>query len=503
MEKVFSNVLNLIQGPPGTGKTFLSSFIVYNIFQFRKNKTEKILLCSPSNSAADNLASNLIKVNKVTGEKMKILRVYAKSRENLEIEPEIKKISLHKVLEEKLKEENVETITKDESNEYIDKIINDCDIIISTCSNSWDELISHYLFSFIIIDEVTQCCEMEALVSIAHGCRHLTLIGDQKQLGPVIMHPKANKYGMNISIFERMLKLYPDLLNMLTIQYRMHPEIVKFPSEEFYQNKIENEIDLKAIKYDFNKMFNLPNNDKPLFLIHNEGKELLMENSGSKSNEEEAILVTIFMEKLIKCGADFNNIGIITPYIAQKKLIQKKLEEKFKNIENLKISSVDGFQGREKDFIILSNVRSNENDQIGFLKDFRRLNVSITRAKYGLIIIGNAKCLYHNQCVWKNLINYYQENKLIFIPEITIKENGEKEFNINNLKYIDIGKDNNEDLKKIYNEYDFDGSHNEEGINQDLLDNFEYSKNIYLPENKNYLNKKKNKRNKKKNKKNK
>lgn len=115
------------------------------------------------------------------------------------------------------------------------------------------------------------------------------------------------------------------------------------------------------------------------------------------------------MEKLIKCGADFNSIGIITPYIAQKKLIQKKLEEKYKNIENLKISSVDGFQGREKDFIILSNVRSNENDQIGFLKDFRRLNVSITRAKYGLIIIGNAKCLYHNQCVWKNLINYYQE----------------------------------------------------------------------------------------------
>ena len=80
MEKVFSNVLNLFQGPPGTGKTFLSSFIVYNIFQFRKNKAGKIWLCSPSNSAADNLASSLIKLNKVTGEKMKILRVYVKSR---------------------------------------------------------------------------------------------------------------------------------------------------------------------------------------------------------------------------------------------------------------------------------------------------------------------------------------------------------------------------------------------------------------------------------------
>ena len=141
---------------------------------------------------------------------MKILRVYTKSREILEIEPEIKKISLNKVLEQKLKEENVETITKDETNEYIDKIIDDCDIIISTCSNSWDEGISKYYFPFIIIDQVTQCCEMESLVSIIHGCRHLTLIGDQKQLGPVIIHPKAKKYGMNISIFEMMLKLYPD-----------------------------------------------------------------------------------------------------------------------------------------------------------------------------------------------------------------------------------------------------------------------------------------------------
>ena len=95
LQKVFSNVLNLIQGPPGTGKTFLSSFIAYNIFKFRKDKKEKILLCSPSNSAADNLASNLIKLNNVIGGKMKIMRIYAKSREFLEIPESIQKISLH------------------------------------------------------------------------------------------------------------------------------------------------------------------------------------------------------------------------------------------------------------------------------------------------------------------------------------------------------------------------------------------------------------------------
>ena len=501
LRNVFSSVLNLIQGPPGTGKTFLSSFIAYNIFKFRKNKEEKLLLCSPSNSAADNLASNLIKLNKAIGKKMKILRIYAKSRELLEQEEEISKISLHKILEEKLNEENIIMTNKEILSDNIEKIVNNVDIVISTCSNAWDERINKYSFPFVIIDEATQSCEIESLIAVAHGCRHLTLIGDQKQLGSVILHPKANKTGMNISMFERILKLYPDLLNMLTIQYRMNAEIVKFPSSEFYENKIINGHPLKErINKEFNKKFNWPIKDIPLMFIHNDGEEDLIESGKSKKNEEEAILVTLFVKKLINCGIDFNDIGIITPYTAQKILIQTKLKEIFKNskIENLKISSVDGFQGREKNYIILSNVRSNENNEIGFVKDFRRLNVSITRAKYGMIIIGNAKCLYHNKCVWKNFINYYQEEKLLYIPEIKIKDNEEKEYNLDNLKNINIGNEKNEDLGEIYKEYDFNSSGNKPGINQDLLDNFECQENVYLQGNKKHINKKKNKKKKEK-----
>ena len=143
-----------------------------------------------------------------------------------------------------------------------------------------------------------------------------------------------------------------------------------------------------------------------------------MKSGKSKRNENEANIVTLFIEKLNNCGIDFNNIGVITPYIAQKVLIQNKLIEKYKNtkgesqkVKNVKISSVDGFQGGERDFIILSDVRSNKNNQIGFLKDFRRLNVSITRAKYGMIIIGNINCLYHNKSIWTNFINYYIDIK--------------------------------------------------------------------------------------------
>ena len=507
LKKVFSNVLNLIQGPPGTGKTFLSCFITYNIFKFRKNKDEKILLCSPSNSAADNLATNLIKLNNTLkeGKKMKILRIYAKSREFVEPEREIGKISLHKILEEKINNnDDIVMINKDLILENIEEIVNDVDIVISTCSTSWDERISKIVFPFVIIDEATQCCEIESLISIVHGCKHLTLIGDQKQLGPVILHPKAKKTGMNISLFERMLKLYPDLLNILTIQYRMNPEIIKFPSKQFYGNKIINGISLKdRIDIEFNKKFNWPINDKPLMFIHVEGEEFITKSGKSKRNEEEAKIVALFIEKLITCGIDFRDIGVITPYVAQKILIQTKLKEKYNNInlDNLKISSVDGFQGREKKYIILSNVRSNQNNQIGFLKDFRRLNVSITRAKYGIIIIGNAKCLYNNRCAWRNFINYYQENKLLFTPEIKNGENEVKEYNIDKLNNILIGNKKNEDLEELYQEYDFDGSNNNPNINKDLLDNFEATQNVYLQGNKKHLNKKKKKKNKKKNKK--
>jgi len=504
LNNVFSNVLNLIQGPPGTGKTFLSTFIAYNIFKFRKSKEDKILLCSPSNSAADNLASNLIKLNKVLRKKMKILRIYAKSREFVEIEKEIENVSLHKLLDKKIDEENIVFASKGDIEENIEKIVNDVDIVISTCSTSWDDRIKSYTFPFVIIDEVTQCCEIESLISLTHGCKHLTLIGDQKQLGPVILHPKANSTGMKVSLFERMIKLYPDLLNMLTIQYRMHAEIVKFPSKEFYEDKIINGICLNDRKNEeFNEKFKWPNQKIPLIFLHTDKEEEILKSGNSKQNEEEANLVALFIEKIYNCGILFKDIGVITPYTAQKLLIQKKLKEKFKKtkIDSLEISSVDGFQGREKNFIILSNVRSNKNNKIGFLKDFRRLNVSITRAKYGMVIIGNANCLYNNKSPWRNYINYFQENNLLYAPKTNIKEDEEKEFDINDLRKIDISKGMDYKYEYMNDEYDFDSSGNRPDINDDLLNNFDCCQNIYAEGNKNYYKKKYEKKMKKKNKK--
>ena len=506
INSVFSKVLNLIQGPPGTGKTFLASFIVYNLFKLKNHDEDKILLASPSNSAADNLTLALLKINRcLKDKKMKILRVYSKTREFLEIDKDIKKVSLHEKLNQLLSnEENTEEQIDDQSYkekiiELSQNIIDDADIVITTCSSSTDDRLNKYSFKYVLIDENTQCCEIESLIPITHACCHLTLIGDQKQLGPVVLHPKAKETGMNLSLFERLLKLYPENHSILLKQYRMHPKIIEFPSKVFYDNKIENGASIESRTNNYlNENFKWFNENIPLLFIHVEGEEKISSNGRSKYNENEAEIVNCYIKKLSKeCNLLSYNIGIITPYAAQKNLIQRKIENSSPDIECLNISSVDAFQGKEKDFIILSNVRSNSNNQIGFLKDFRRLNVSITRAKYGMIIIGNAKCLSQSSEVWKCIVNYYQKNNIL----VTLNRKENDEYDLNNLKGMKLFEENINEEFCLTEEYDYDCSNNRDGINKDLLDNFELSQNIYTQNNKVYYKNKKRKKKKNKRKK--
>ena len=502
LENIFKRPLNLIQGPPGTGKTFLASFIIYNIFNMRKISSEnhhepRILICAPSNAAADNITSYLLRINNVTGKKMKILRVYAKTREYLEINEEIKQISLHKHIKDIFGEDLIFN-DKSEIDDKTKEIIENHDLVITTCSTSWDSRIKNLNFPFVVIDEATQCCELESMIPIVHGCSHLTLIGDQKQLGPVVLHPQAKQVGMNITLFERLIKLYPDLLSMLTIQYRMHPEIVKFPSMQFYDDKIQNDLDLinkRKLDEEFNKKFNWPKKNIPVIFLHHEGEEKLSKTN-SKYNEDEAKLVVLYLEKLLKLGIDIKDIGVITPYNAQIDKIKSILiKNNIPNRNNLKISSVDGFQGGERKFIILSNVRSNKDNNIGFLGDYRRLNVSITRAINGMIVIGNAICLYQQKSVFRNYINYYLKNNLIYSPKIIENQGKEKVFDIEDLKEVKIEEKENINLSEELFIYGKEEDYQD--INQDLLNNFECSSNVYADSNKKYLKKKKEKREKK------
>lgn len=154
-----------------------------------------------------------------------------------------------------------------------------------------------------------------------------------------------------------------------------------------------------------------------MFFYHSEHKEELHESGISFLNKNEADSVYSLVNRFLKAGIEPNQIGVITPYKGQKDCIMALMwEPRFCEIE---VASVDSFQGREKDFIIFSTVRSNRNGDIGFLNDHRRLNVALTRAKFGLIILGNAKTLMGHEPWWKLLTHYQEKQCLVTGPNIS------------------------------------------------------------------------------------
>ena len=471
LQKIFKNVFNIIKGPPGTGKTFLACFIIYNILQNIKNE-EKILICAPSNDAADNIAMKLIKMFNCLKTNKKILRVCAKTRQYIGSQfNEVEEKSLHNYIYKDQKIMN--TIDYDTQIKLIKekekKIILKSDIIITTCSASFDIRLTDEIFKYVLVDEAGQSCEPENLLPILHGAQHVILIGDDKQLGPVILNPKAAQVGLKISMFERMVKLYKntDKFSLLEIQYRMQPEISEFPSKTFYENKIINEA-----KEQKNQQYLRIFHNKNILFINVDGKDNLSSLGTSYENKLEAQIIAKLILKFPN-NISHKNIGIITPYIGQKNLLYSLLSKN--DNYNLEISSVDSFQGREKDYIIISTVRSNPQNITGFIKDPRRLNVMLTRAKYGLIILGNVNSLFNAKqndlieddnnkstvvnkyTVWRNLIEFYKNKGSLVSFNLRTNSFSNYNFNANDVEpYQEI-------------EFDYSGSTNKSNVNKDLI----------------------------------
>ena len=464
------HVLSLIQGPPGTGKTFTASFLIYNIFLHRKNKEHKILVCCPSNTAADNISISLLKLNdallknKKNDEMFSILRIVARRRECVDYDKRVENISLHKYVD----------LESDDFKEECKSVIDTANIVVTTCSSSMIDKLDDYNFEFVVIDESTQSQEVETLLTMLKGSKHVTLVGDPQQLSPTILHPKGKQTGMHISLFERIMKLKPDNNKLLTIQYRMHPKIAEFISDIFYESKLTNGVNEKdRTKIDFDTKFNWPKKNFPIVFVNVEGKNQISASGTSYVNEMECFtLLYLIMKKFPK--EEIKNSCIITPYLGQKDLIEEMFIDH--KIE-MEVSSVDSFQGQERDYIIINTVRNNDNNEIGFLKDVKRLNVSISRAKYGLIIIGNADCLYNAKIgdkysIWRRYINYLERNDVIVT--YNMDKNCFEKYELKKEKKED---DKDEENKNIINEeeenyeekYDYDGSKNNYKSNMDLI----------------------------------
>ncbi|NXG74849.1 SETX helicase, partial [Baryphthengus martii] len=295
-------------------------------------------------------------------------------------------------------------------------IILEADIICCTLSASGGCLLeSTFLrkgvdpFSCVIVDEAGQSCEVETLIPLIHRCNKLVLVGDPRQLPPTVKSVKAQEYGYDQSLMARLHRHLEEQAQMtvfrtlpvvqLTVQYRMHPDICFFPSNYVYG---------RTLKTDRATEENRCSSEWPFqpYLIFDVGDGREERDNDSFSNPQEVKLVMELIRTINEKRKDlgFRHIGIITPYSAQKKKIQEQLDKVVGNNSPGEVDTVDAFQGREKDCIIVTCVRANTTKgSIGFLASLQRLNVTVTRARFSLFILGRLKTLMENKD-WNELI---------------------------------------------------------------------------------------------------
>lgn len=426
IKAVLSTPLSLIQGPPGTGKTVTSATIIYHL---AKQDNGQVLVCAPSNVAVDQLCERI----NLTG--LKVVRLTAKSRED--VESSVSFLALHEQVRmldsnpelmklSQLKGEYGELTSQDEKKfKQLTRaaerdILSNADVVCCTCVGAGDPRLAKMKFRNVLIDESTQSAEPECMIPLVLGCKQVVLVGDHKQLGPVIMNKKAAKAGLNQSLFERLVRLgfTPIRLN---IQYRMHPCLSEFPSNMFYEGSLQNGVSAPSrIRKDVD--FPWPVAEMPMMFWSNLGNEEISASGTSYLNRTEASNVEKIVTRFFKAGVRPSDIGVITPYEGQRSYIVTTMQNtgtfKKESYKEVEVASVDAFQGREKDFIVLSCVRSNDNQGIGFLSDPRRLNVALTRAKFGVVIIGNPKVLSKHD-LWHHLLIHFKERKCLVEGPLT------------------------------------------------------------------------------------
>ena len=461
-KKAIENALScenffLIHGPFGTGKTRT----LVELISQETRQGHKVLATAESNAAVDNILERLMDNKKLTltrlghpqrVSKHNITQTLAYKAENHKLNKKIKKI--HKKIDNMIEKRRVHTkptpqyrrgygdydilhmaskgkggrgISSDkmksmakwiEINQEIDEahdeikrienrmikdIIDSSDVILATNSSSALEAIARVKFDVAVIDEASQATIPSVLIPIAKAHRFI-LAGDHKQLPPTIISDRAG--ALSKTLFEELIRIYPFKSQLLNIQYRMNSLLMKFPNEEFYNNGLKSDSSVDDIK--IRDILDSHQDEEALLFIDTsdiaDNRERHLKDSKSIVNEIEAEIAIRIADDYLSDGVNESDIGIISPYADQVKIIQENTE--------IEVKTVDGFQGREKEIIIISTVRSNDNGNIGFLSDLRRLNVAITRAKRKLIIIGNKDTLITNP-TYERLINFCEDENLL------------------------------------------------------------------------------------------
>ncbi|GMM37123.1 putative DNA/RNA helicase [Saccharomycopsis crataegensis] len=330
-----------------------------------------------------------------------------------------KKNELGRALDEQREKVSVSYRNKEIERRNIQfKILSNANIICSTLSGSAHDLVKgmNIICDTVIIDEACQCTELSVIIPLRYGCEKCIMVGDPNQLPPTVLSQTAASYNYEQSLFVRMHKNYPNSVYLLNVQYRMHPDISRFPSDEFYNSKL----------IDGNKMRELNTRAwhsiyplSPYRFFDIAGRQEQSSRSKSFFNTTEAVVALELVKKLekisVKLGINIEGkIGIISPYKEQiGKLKSVFIRHYGKPILNIiDFNTVDGFQGQEKEVIIMSCVRASGGSTVGFLADVRRMNVGLTRAKTTLWVLGHRESLSVNK-VWNHLIGDADKRGLV------------------------------------------------------------------------------------------
>lgn len=409
----------VVHGPPGTGKT---TTLVHSIDQLRK-RGEKILVCAPSNTAVDLLAEKLIH------KKVKVLRLGNVSRVDEEIlshtldgkiaaHPDSKQIKELKIEAAELRRKagkykrqfgreereernalykearSLQDWAHDMEKRLIRYIVAEAEVICCTFINARSRELRKIDFDYTVIDEAGQALDPALLIPMRNARRWI-MAGDPFQLPPTVKSIEAEVKGLAENMLESWIKSKKKSY-LLKVQYRMHKKIMGFSNQYFYENELTAAEEVSGWEFAIQ-------NNQPLEFIDTAGtgfEETYDEESKSRSNEGEANVLREHFLQLVRdfeeSGEALPSIAVITPYKDQVKLIRELFEEDedlSAYAKYVSIDSIDAFQGGERPLVYISLVRSNDRGLIGFLKDYRRMNVALTRAQKKLIVIGDSSTI--------------------------------------------------------------------------------------------------------------
>ncbi|KAG9227572.1 hypothetical protein CCMSSC00406_0000782 [Pleurotus cornucopiae] len=300
-----------------------------------------------------------------------------------------------------------------ERRSVVTKIINEAHVICSTLSGTGHESIQGCDFGLVVIDEAAQAIELSSLIPFHFPFHHCVLVGDSNQLPPTVISQEATRLGYSQSLFVRIQKQNVERVHLLSIQYRMHPEISQLPSRVFYDGRLQ---DGPSMAEKTGK----PWHSHPKFGIYRffdikRGVEELVGQS-QKNISECQVAVALYGRLRQEFSSQNFSVGVVTMYKAQLRELQTQFERRFgRDVAKwVDFNTVDGFQGQEKDVIILSCVRAGPGLQrVGFVADIRRMNVALTRARSSVFVLGNAATLERSDKTWASIVQNARERELL------------------------------------------------------------------------------------------